>query len=156
MARRKLTYSEGDWFAVPLKDGGYGIGLAARVGRRGAVFGYFYGPRHPNIPKSDDTQFLNAENAILLGIFGDLGLLDSSWPIIRKSDEWDRTKWPLPAFGRIDSLDPNLGFRTVYEENNLLEIISEKEVSAREAASLTEDGLYGYISLANYLNKLIG
>lgn len=45
MARRKLNYKEGDWFAVPLGGAGYALGLVARVGRRGVTFGYFFGPR---------------------------------------------------------------------------------------------------------------
>jgi hypothetical protein len=36
---------EGDLFAVPLRDGGYGIGVVARVGRRGVLVGYFFGRR---------------------------------------------------------------------------------------------------------------
>jgi hypothetical protein len=41
MARRKLNYREGDWVAVPVWEGGWVPGIAARVDGRGGVLGYF-------------------------------------------------------------------------------------------------------------------
>ena len=38
---RKLPYSEGDVFAVPLPDGGYGVGVVTRMDGKGSVLGYF-------------------------------------------------------------------------------------------------------------------
>jgi hypothetical protein len=48
---RKLPDSEGDGFAVPLRDGGYAIGVVARMDRKGSVLGYFFGPRYDEPPK---------------------------------------------------------------------------------------------------------
>jgi hypothetical protein len=49
---KKLTYREGDLFVLPLQDLGYAVGLVARSGPRGRVlFGYFFGPRYPEMPK---------------------------------------------------------------------------------------------------------
>src|SRR5207247_10946755 len=39
---KKLPYEEGTRFAVPLRDGGYGVGIVARIGGRGVTIGYFF------------------------------------------------------------------------------------------------------------------
>jgi len=41
------SYSEGDWFAVPLRGGGFAAGVIARAMPRkeGVLLGYFFGPR---------------------------------------------------------------------------------------------------------------
>ncbi|MGH9822314.1 MAG: Imm26 family immunity protein [Blastocatellia bacterium] len=49
--KRKLPYVEGDWFAVPLDDQGYALGMIARARPRGRMlFGYFIGPRRREAP----------------------------------------------------------------------------------------------------------
>ncbi len=63
---KKLPYREGDWFAVPLQDGDYAVGLVARCPRGGKVFlGYFFGPRRKRMPNLKDLQGLTAEDALL-------------------------------------------------------------------------------------------
>src|ERR1019366_3622666 len=94
MPRKTLPYKEGDSFAVPLKDGGYALGLAARVSRSGGILGYFFGPRHETVPREEDTQGLSSRDAIFVGRFGDLGLLRDEWPIVYKPTEWRRDAWP--------------------------------------------------------------
>jgi len=68
---KRLSYREGTWFAVPLKDGGYAAGVVARVGRRGVLFGYFFGPRRPAAPSLSDLEGLTPNNAVL-AIVGDI------------------------------------------------------------------------------------
>src|SRR5690348_1860022 len=99
MARKQLPYKEGDWFAVPLRDGGYALGVAARVDGRGGVVGYFFGPRRRDAPTADDTQGLSAERAVLVAHFGDLGVPKGTWPILPRRADWNRDEWPMPAFG---------------------------------------------------------
>ncbi len=48
---QNLPYQEGDWFAVPLRSGGYGVGLVARAPGNGIVLGCFFGTRYDTLPK---------------------------------------------------------------------------------------------------------
>lgn len=53
---RKLPYSEGDVFAVALRDGGYGTGVVARMDGKGSVLGYFFGRRYDKPPELADVR----------------------------------------------------------------------------------------------------
>lgn len=71
MRKKKLPYAEGDWFGVPLKNGGYAVGIIARSRRSGkALFSYFFGPRHWELPSMNDIRGLTPADAILIGKFG--------------------------------------------------------------------------------------
>ncbi|MCW3098387.1 MAG: hypothetical protein JWL77_4005 [Chthonomonadaceae bacterium] len=155
MPRRKLNYKEGDWIAVPLKDGGYALGIAARVSRGGAIFGYFFGPRYPDVPTASNTTGLLPSKAVFIGMFGDLGLLEGIWMVIRSSEPWRREEWPMPDFGRVDPMDSTYAVRTTYNEDRITEAIDERRVSPEEARSLPEDGLFGDVALELYLNRLL-
>src|SRR5829696_9606591 len=93
-----LPYEEGDWFAVPLRDYGYGVGIVARMDGKGGVLGYFFEPRRIEVPVLDDLDALCAADAFLVRRFGDLSLIRREWPVIGRAPEWDRPLWPIPAF----------------------------------------------------------
>jgi hypothetical protein len=68
VARRR----EGDWFAFPLGDAGYAVGLIARAPKRGDVlFGYFFGPLRSELPSAMDVESLTPSDAVLLLRFFD-------------------------------------------------------------------------------------
>src|SRR5262249_45824417 len=49
--RKELPFTEGTWFAVPLQNGGCGIGRIARHTVEGYVLlAYFFGPKKVNVP----------------------------------------------------------------------------------------------------------
>lgn len=58
MPRRKLNYGEGDWLAVPVRDGGLAVGVVARMDGKGGVVGYFFGPRRNDVPALEDVDEL--------------------------------------------------------------------------------------------------
>jgi hypothetical protein len=155
MPRRKLNYREGDWIAVPLKDGGYALGIAARVSSGGAIFGYIFSPRHPTVPTVSETKGLVPSNAVFVGMFGSLGLLEGKWKVVCSSEPWRREEWPMPDFGRVDPMDSTYAVRTTYNENRITEAIAERRVSPAEARSLPEDSLFGDVALELYLNRLL-
>ena len=155
MPRRKLNYQEGDWIAVPLEQGGYCVGVIARCDRKGAILGYFFGPRIFEIPDISELSNFKASEAILIRDFGDLGLLDYGWPVIGKLDDWNSEQWPVPDFGYIDVVPPIRGFRRVYGRG-IGELCTEEiQVSIEEAESLPQDGLSGYLALVYGLDKLL-
>ena len=155
MPRRKINYKEGDWIALPLKGGGYALGIAARVWRGGAIFGYFFGPRHADVPAASETAGLMPSDAVLVCKFGDLGLLEGKWTVVCRSEDWRREGWPLPDFGRLDPMDPTYAVRVTYNEDCIAESIEERHVPPEEARSLPKDGLYGYVALELFLNRLL-
>lgn len=92
----KTSYREGDVFAVPLEDGGYGIGLVARA-TGGWVLGYFFDRIHVELPDLD-ALLLERDSAIAVERFGDDGLLNGTWPILGRIPAWNREAWPMPWF----------------------------------------------------------
>lgn len=121
MARKKLNYREGDWFAVPLEKGGYVLGLAARIDKKGGVLGYFFRPKYAAIPGPGDIGKRHYEDAILIENTGDVGLLEGSWPIVKAAENWDRALWPMPIFRQIDE-DRNRVYKVIRDENTLAEV----------------------------------
>lgn len=120
MPRRKLSYKEGTWFGVPLHDGGYSVGLVARADGRGSILGYFFGSEQRNLITLDDVTAFGPEDAVLVTVFGDLGLLKGVWPIIGQAKDWSRSDWPMPLFGRTvpHPTKHEIGYVTQYDEES--------------------------------------
>ena len=154
--RKRILYNEGEWFAIPLTNGGYAIGIIARKARRGALMGYFFGPRRDQIPTVSSLADIQPQDALCISMFGDLGILYGDWPIIGASRQWDRTKWPVPDFGRIDSINPAVGYRTTYNDNDISQTLREVRVSAEEANALPPDILSGWLAMEAHLRMKIG
>src|SRR5262245_33669660 len=119
--RRKRNYEIGDWFAVPLRSGGYASGLIARRSRRGVLLGYFFGPKTNHIPSLQELESLKPQAAVLVELFGDLGLLKGEWPILGRSKGWDLRDWPIPVFVRQDDLS-GVSQLVEYSEDGLQEL----------------------------------
>ncbi len=64
----KQKYGEGDWFAVPLRNGGYALGVVARRDGRGGIIGYFFGQKYSAPPSLDEVTSKTATDAILVSI----------------------------------------------------------------------------------------
>lgn len=159
MSRKKLPYQEGDWFAVPLRDGGYGIGLIARARRTGkALCGYFFGPWRKTVPPLTEVSSLRPADAILICIFGDLSLYHEEWPIIGHSEPWDRGAWPMPTFARIDD-DGKKAWKVEFAEDDPSVVIREVPCSVSVARRLPKDDAMGSgaveIVLGQLLRKLL-
>ena len=99
MALRRLPYTEGDRFAVPLEDGGYAIGLIAVLSSdRVGGLGYFFPPRFHTVPQSDACGRLRPDEAVLICQFGDLGIIQGAWPLIGKVRPWNRQEWIVTRY----------------------------------------------------------
>src|SRR5229473_6828898 len=134
--KKKLPYPEGTWFAVPLQGGGFAIGLLARLDGRGSAFGYFFGPKRNCIPDIRDIDTLTYKDAIVVALFGDLGLLNGEWPVIGKPSQWDRNEWPLPPFVRVDEME-NKAWMACYSDK--LELLSDEPCDPALAKTFPED-----------------
>lgn len=94
---KNASTKEGTLFAVPLRTGGYALGVLARTGGQGVAFGYFFGPKLLDL-KVIPREKLRADDALLSGRFGELGLTNGEWPVLGSLQEWSRTAWPMPLF----------------------------------------------------------
>lgn len=125
----KLPYKEGTWFAVPLRQGGFAIGLIARTTPRGKVIlGYFFGPRRESVPTVSEISGLFPDDAIRILRFGDLALIEGKWPVIDHCVPWDRSNWPMPPFVRIDDISGKL-WKVYYSDTDPNRALKEEPIS---------------------------
>ena len=151
---RPLPYSDGDWFAVPLRDGGgYGVGVVARHDRRGGVIGYLFSLRSEDVPSLDDVAGLRPSDAIRVMRFGDLGLIKGQWPILGKLEDWRPEDWPIPAFGRREPT--GRAFRVIYTAEDLRGPVREEPISDEECDRLPRDALSGAGAVELVLTQLL-
>jgi hypothetical protein len=139
---RKLPYSEGTWFAVPLKPFGFSAGVVARMKRNGKIIlGYFFGPRYASVPTLSLIDSLRPQNAIARMIVGNLGLRKGEWPIIGRSESWNRSEWPMPIFIRRDILRP-MAWLVYLSDDDPSVRMAEEQVHP-QTTGFDDDGLYG-------------
>lgn len=150
----RIRYREGDLFAVPLDDGGYAAGLAARSNQQGVVLGYFFGRRFADLPEVDQFAELTSEDAVVVERFGDLGLIQESWPVLGQMPGWRRGDWPMPAFSRAELLTGRL-LRVEYSDDDPNSLLREVEVASSEFEQLAEDGLAGFEFMQERLSRLL-
>jgi hypothetical protein len=108
----------------------------------GVNLGYFFGPGQPRVPGASELVTLNPADAILVRRFGDLGLIDGSWPLIRRKESWNRIAWPIPAFGRYEELTDR-AFKVIYDDNDPNLVIREIPIGKDECLTLPPDRLSG-------------
>jgi Immunity protein 26 len=138
----KISYSEGDWFGVPLSEGGFATGVVARANRGGILVAYFFGPRSETPPSLTQVAQLTPGDAVLVGAVGDLGLLGGSWPLVGRLPNWKRDEWPIPVFRRYEELTGR-SFRVYYDPDDPNKVLREEEVRQGERALGPRDGLMG-------------
>lgn len=152
---QRLPYTEGTWFAVPLRDDSrVGIGVIARMDGCGIVLGYFFGPPRTEIPELAEVEHLTAGEALTIRRFGDLSLVDGSWPIIGASATWSQSDWPAPVFGHYDDL-LDKGLRVEYDANDIASAAKQLLVSREEAESLPPEGLLGSGAVEIVLTQML-
>ena len=140
---KKLHYSEGSWFGVPLPRGGYAVGIIARMAPRGRIiFSYLFGPRRSALPTADELSNLSPETAVEYRRIGDLGLLNGEWPIIGVHPLWDRSKWPMMPF--IRKIDLARAARIVYYSEDDPSTREREVPTPFETTGFQSDGLAGY------------
>ena len=153
-----LPYGEGTWFAVPLEQGGFAIGVNARfkVSRGGGTaLGYFFGPVRSRVPTLDEIVALEPEQAINICRFGDLHLLDGKWPLIGTDPAWDRNRWPFPDFARREPLtSPPRVWRVTYANDDPSQRVREERIQPDDK-KLRPDSLSGADAVEKVLSYLL-
>lgn len=151
----KVSYREGDWFAVPLREGGYAVGVVARANPKAALLGYFFGPRHSDVPTLADVEDLKPRDAVLVGKFGHLGLTGGTWPILGRLDGWDRDEWPMPVFVRYEELTGR-SFHVFYDGDDPAKLLREEQIAPGTDEQGPKDGLMGAGFAEKVLTTLLG
>jgi hypothetical protein len=154
---KKKNYSEGSLFGIPTKPEGYALGLIARCTQKSPTcLGFFFKPKYRSLPSLEQIQ-LNANDAVLVCWFGDLGLINGDWPIIGPLKNFKQDDWPVPLFRRIDLLDSTNGWLIEYPQN--LPIfgvpIREIKVDVNSLAEFADEELFGSGALEITLSKLL-
>ncbi len=155
---KHIRYSEGQWFAVPLKDGGYALGIIVRGSyRTKGGLGYFFGPRYLEIPNEQETWNKQPSEAILIAWFGDLGIITGKWPLIPSRRPFRREEWPVPKFKRLDPLNPRQGWLVEYsqETSGVHMPIREIYCDADDLVGLPEDASYGFEAIEITLTEIL-
>jgi hypothetical protein len=146
MGRKRIRYDEGQWFAVPLRRGGYALGIIVRGNyRTKGGLGYFFGPRYDELPSDQATWDKNPEEAILITRFGDLGIIRGDWPLLQSTRPFLRIEWPIPKFGKKVSLLPGKAFVREYDQSETGKwiLVRETVVDEKDIIGLPEDSASG-------------
>lgn len=148
----KPTIQEGTWFALPLQQGGYSVGVVARKQRRGGILlAYFFGRRWDAPPSLDDVRTEPPNTAIRVLRVGDLGLRNGRWHVIGFDPMWRREDWPIPRLMRQNILT---GERLIveYADDDPGQEIREFPTSDVDVQSAN---LYGFVAAEVVLSRAI-
>jgi hypothetical protein len=150
----RVNYREGDWFAVPLREGGFAVGVVARANPEAALLGYFFGPRRAEVPSLYDVANLAPGDAVLVGKFGHLGLTQGKWPLLGHLDDWDRAAWSTPVFVRYEELTGR-SFKVFYDDDDPNKLVREEQIAPGSAEQVPKDGLMGAGFVEKALTELL-
>ena len=153
--RASATAPEGTWFAVPLLNGGYAIGLVARTNGRGTVLAYFFGPRLAAVPPLETVSLHKPSDAILVTPVGDYAFRHASWPLIGKEPTWRRESWPTPPLARYEELTGRW-FEERFDDEDPAVLVSQRQIDQETGRTLPRSRLMGSGSAEQALTKLLG
>jgi len=154
--RKRLPYNEGTWFAVPLANGGYSLGLVARAPVEGRVlYGYFFGPRRIKVPTLSEIRHLKSDDALKISFFGDLALMKGTWPVIGRIEPWNRDSWPMREFLRTDSISGQK-YKVQYSDDGTNRELGILPSTSDEVDRLPKDGVAGTGVIESTLDSLLG
>jgi hypothetical protein len=146
MQEKRYRYNEGQWFAVPLRSEGFALGIIVRgSSRTKGGLGYFFGPKHLEIPDEKETWKVNQQNAILVSWFSDWGIKIGRWPLIKSTRPFSKEDWPIPKFSQPITFPPDKAYIIEYDQNDTGEMNPRKitVINASEIVGLPVARLSG-------------
>ena len=131
---KKVRYSEGDAFAVPLDNGSFSMGVVGRKPKysRQLILGIFFGATFPQPPGLAQLPVLEAGDTLLVCKCHDFGVTTGRWPLIGKIKGFTRKSWPMPKFLAGRRLN-------TYSDDNLNDIISTELAPTESKRLPTEE-----------------
>jgi hypothetical protein len=148
---KKIKVKEGDVFAVPLRQGGYTIGLIARRHKTSSL-GYFFDRIYLSPPEELNVADINKWKVALIGQFSALGIEEGEWPLLKKNFDFIRKEWPIPVLKMQDPLSEKY-FAVIYDDT----LFNEERhlITKEEADKLFGHGVYGYGALEKKLSSIL-
>lgn len=150
-----LPYKEGTLFAVPLRRGGYAVGVVARTSTQGKILlAYLFGPARQSVPPADDVKNLRPQDALRVARVGDLSLLDKTWPVIGQLPAWKREEWPMPPFVRRDDIAKK-AWRVQYADNDANRVATEEPMNYPNVSEFERDAVLGAGAAEIVMTKML-
>ena len=118
------------------------------------ILAYLFGPKRDRVPRLAEVESLRPEEACKVLRMGDLGLIDGSWTILGDSRDWERSRWPMPAFVRCEDLRGR-AWRCVYSDSDPNHLLEEEEVPF-DHAGLERASVCGAGFVEILMTKLLG
>ena len=150
----KPKYGPGSLFAVPLNDGGYGLGLVARTSSRSILLGYFFAQRRAQVPMLSDVKNLSPNDSVLIGRFSNLGLKQGKWEVLGPMVGWVPEEWPMPVFARTEPITGR-SIQVHYDDSDPSRRLGEEAVPSGDNDGKPEDGLMGAGYVENVLTDVL-
>jgi hypothetical protein len=151
MKKNRIKVKEGDLFAVPLGEGGYGIGLVTREHKQ-VTMGYFFKKFYQSIPTEIDAGDINKWEVIFIGQFSPWGIKEGKWPLLAAAFKFDRNEWPIPVLRKKDLLTDKY-YAVIYDDT--LFDNQQYQITREEADELYEDGYHGHGVVEKRLSELL-
>jgi hypothetical protein len=150
--------NEGSWFTVPLDDGGYAVGRVVRMtagvpGTR-VILAYFFGPRREEPASLRSLAEECAGEPVFISITIEVPIGTGAWPLIGETTDWDRERWPFPAFGFRDAITRRY-LRREHEDFSPFGPYRLTEISEAEYRDLPDDILRHPESVVARLTALL-
>ena len=150
----KQFFTEGTWFALPLRSRGFAVGVIARVASSGGiVLAYFFPKVWDHAPSMSDVKGLKPETAVRVLRVGDLSLVQGTWPVIGLDPAWRRGEWAVPEFIRRDDLSRR-AWRVRYSDRDVN--VVEFETPTEYETNLERDAVLGSGAAELVITKLLG
>lgn len=150
-----LPYKEGTLFAVPLRRGGYGVGVVARTSpQRKILLAYLFGPAWKTVPPVDEVKNLCPQDALRVARVGDLSLIDKTWPIIGQVQSWRREEWPMPPFVRREDITKK-AWRVQYADNDANRVVAEEPMNYPNVSEFERDAVLGAGAAEIVMTKML-
>jgi hypothetical protein len=105
------------------------------------------------VPVLDDLVGLKPEDAVLVGRFGDLGLIKDRWRVVGPQPGFRRVDWPMPVFVSHDEIR-DLYWKRWYDEDTL-EWGREEWMPRGVVLEGPSSGLMGSEFVQRRLNRLL-
>jgi hypothetical protein len=120
---------------------------------KGLIFGYFFGPHIMDPARATIPHEIKPRDALLVGKFGDLGLVNGAWPLLGESHCWREEEWRMPPMVRINTGE-GTAFLSVYDEDSF-ECVSEKPCDPGLVDQYPYDRTMGYGAVEIRLTSLL-
>lgn len=137
----KHKYSEGTWFAVPLRNGGFATGIVTRKSPKGGIIvAHYFGPRMDAPSTMEEVGSFSATHALITLRSGDISIKNGLWPIIGHAPNFSRQEWPTPLFIRKQDIGGK-AYAMAYDDQDVSVLLDEEPIAYD--ANLPPGGLHG-------------